>query len=161
MKNLRARTSEQLEEISGWTHDAELLEDRTSFDAKQRTVEIRFEQELLEGGDGAMPRRSFVARSWWSTEYRVPFVLCRLRVRSALGPASVPAEMDVGDLSLLGTRWEPGAEQVTVFASWGRIEVPVDELDVELEITDEVVTMRRRWVGRIVPWTLTRGSVTA
>ena len=159
IKTYSATDPDQLEEISGWAHDALLVDDAIDHLPDERVVEIRFEQEPLDPAPG-LPRPEEVGRSWWSIEYRMPFVLCRLRVRGATGAPAIPADTAAGPGSLLGIRWDATASRVRVELDDDAITVPADALDVRLDVTDEVVSIRRRRVGRrIIRFDSTRGPL--
>jgi hypothetical protein len=86
----------------------------------------------------------------------MPYVRCRLRIRRA-SSWSVPAGDFVGHDLLAGVDWDAKSATVEVSTGWGPIAVVAEQLDVELEITDEVVSVRRRRVGRILPFDSTTG----
>ena len=149
VRHLTASDPEALEAISGWTHDASFLPEHFAFDRSEGTVLVGFEQEPLERDIG-LPAPELVRESWWASTWRMPFVLCLLRVRRATGCTQPPEELEDG--SMLGVEWDPVRSVVTVHSGFGRIDFPVEALDVELDITDKVSSVRRRRVGKVLPY---------
>ena len=141
--------------VSGWAHDAHLLSAAPDLAVHDGQVSIEFQQEPLDN-ELDLPRREFVRRSWWATEYRLPFVRCRLMVASARSIV-VPNGDLLGDDTLLGVSWNAKKSRVDVDTGWGPIAVNVGALNVRLEITDEVVSVRRRRVGRLLSFDATAG----
>ena len=150
VQTITAGDERSLEQISDWAHDADLLVDRSRLEESTGTAHFAFEQEPLDS-ELALPERVLVGQSWWSSRYRLPFILCRLRIEGAMS-WSGPWDY-IGDCpSLLGVRWDAKKPAVLVHTTWGEIAVATGALDVTLEITDEIVSMRNRRVGRIVPF---------
>jgi hypothetical protein len=136
-----------LNDISGWAHDAELLAARCRFDRKARSVALAFEQEPLDT-QLALPQPALTGRSWCASTYRLPFVLCRLHIQRA-NRWTVPGG-SLDPTSLTGVQWAGKESAVVVHTTFGPISVFVDALDVALEITDEIVSVRKRRVGRLL-----------
>jgi hypothetical protein len=80
-------------------------------------------------------------------ERRVPFLGCELRIRQVAACEGWD-ELHEHRASLLGLRWNPQSSEVSIHTSLGPFKASVDRLDAELDLTDDVVHMRMRWLGR-------------
>ena len=147
VKHIKATGFEALEEISGWIHDAELIVDECRFEESCGRVILAFEQEPLDPALD-LPPPEFVSQSWWATEYRMPYLRCCLRVNGVTAYVKGWEDLELSGL-LLGVGWKAD-ESTLVVHSDCPIRVPTSRLDVELEITDEIVSVRKRRVGRLI-----------
>jgi hypothetical protein len=155
VKRIDAIDEATLADVSGWTHDGHLL--AHDLDVTDGVVVVEFEQEPLESVL-SLPNAEFIRRTWWWSEYRLPFVRCRLYVEQARRARATDPD-STG--TLLGVRWKPSASRVEIHTTMGPIAVDVDALKVRLEITDDVVTVRRRRVGRLLSFASTSGPLDA
>ncbi len=147
---LKATTAEELEWISGWSHDADLDFSSIAFDGPSSTVRMSFEQEPLDAAL-PLPQAERLSESWRSTVYRLPFVVCHLTIATATGPPDLGGnDLDEGDTSLLGVHWDPATPAVVAFGGWGPISTPVRHLEVVLQVTDVVARHRKRTVGKLL-----------
>jgi hypothetical protein len=153
---IMATTPAQLEAISSYSHDGFLLADAIAYTAQDERVEIRFQQEPLDPAL-PLPRREPVRESWWATEYRVPYLLCRLRVQHVLGrPTPIDA---VEEESLLGIGWDTAAATLNVTTATREIRLRTRQLNAELLITATITSARRRRIGRLIPWDSTSAPI--
>jgi hypothetical protein len=149
IKRLAATDPDALPEISGWLHDAYFDTANLTFDERDGTVTILLEQEPLEHHQ-QLPSPEHIRKTALYDEFAMPYLRCILRIA---GASSLRLPEDAELLSmLLGLRYDPaGRVRVQVdTAEW--IDIAVDHLDVELEITDTIEQIRRRRVGRGLRW---------
>ncbi len=152
-----ATDADSLVAVSGWTHHAYLLVGALDVVVHDDTVTIEFEQEPLDPVLD-LPQRELVRRSWWATDYRLPYVRCRLHVRSAHRTIA-PDRVLLVDTTLLGVRWHGDKRRVEITTGWGPIAVEAEALNVRLEITDEVVSVPRQGIRRL--WRVDAGAVSS
>jgi hypothetical protein len=131
-------------------HDAEFDPDMMKFDPVRGVVEIEFEQEPRDLASG-IPASALVRSTVPFEEYAVPFLRYRFVAQTA---TELRCSDDVKEAAyeLTAAEFAAKADMIRVQTNWGWIEIPVAQLNVTLEITDEIVTVRRRRVGRRPRW---------
>lgn len=153
LEHLLATDGEALGDLSTWLHDADAQVNAISWDPITRALIVPFTQEPF-GVGGLAPRR--VRRTWLYDEYELPLLACRLIVHGAGRPRSRDPLDGVNWATLLGLgHYEAIAALRIDFGDGGWLEVPVRSLFVELEVSDVVVTLARRRVGRWIPFSST------
>jgi hypothetical protein len=155
LRTIRACDPVALEEVSGWAHDGDLLIDDRTFERAAGTLILPFEQEPL-GGVSGLPQPELVSESRWAREYRMPYLRCVLRIHRAEG---CDADWDGVGPSLLGLFWDAQKSELVVHTGAEPIRARVTALEVELDITDEIVSVRRRRNGRLLPFDSTSGPI--
>lgn len=151
VKSLLAATPVELVEVSWRVHDAEFDRADVAFDPGAAEVLLEFEQEPRDIADG-LPASALVRCTRRVNEYAVPFLRCRLLVSNALDVSDDLGE-EASELSSVD--FDQQTKAFRVWTNWGRLEIRVTALCVRLEITDEVLSVRRRRVGRAPRWDLT------
>jgi hypothetical protein len=157
VKAITATTAAELREISDWTHDAFLVAAGITYSRHQELVEVRFQQEPLDRAL-PLPQRQLAGKSWWATDYRLPYVLCRLRIRDAVADPTTPTDLDDED-TLVGVDWHAQTATLSIHTAIGPIRVRARQLSAELLITSHIVSIRRRRVGRVIPYDSTSGPL--
>lgn len=153
LEHLLATDGESLGDLSTWLHDGDAELRGISWDPVTRALIVPFAQEPF-GAGGMQPRH--VRRTWFFDEYELPMLACRLIVHGAGRPRSRDELSDRTWVGLLGiTHYEAIAALRIDFGDGGWLEVPVRSLFVELEVSDVVVTVARRRVGRWIPFSST------
>jgi hypothetical protein len=140
----RATSHDELRQIGGWVHDAYFDWERVDFDAANGVVVVRFEQEPTDEAECSQPGARLVGRGRLGARiYRVPFVRCTATIRHATGCAV--EERDRDDPGMLDVI-EPGGpgEIVFVAVTGPGLRVAVDEIDVQIAMTDELAFYIRR-----------------
>jgi hypothetical protein len=150
VKQLVAESSEELEELSWRTHDAEFDPAELAFDATAQIVTVPFIQEPRDVADG-VPASVHVRSTWRFEEYAVPFLRCSLLIHNA-SDLRVPTDFEEEAGALTSVSVDEGDGTVRVWANVDKLEVVTSRLRVELVITDEIADVRRRRVGRGRRW---------
>jgi hypothetical protein len=158
VKAITATTAAELRQISDWTHDAFLLAaNGITYSRQHELVEVRFQQEPLDRAL-ALPQRQLARKSWWATDCRLPYVLCRLRVRGVVADPTTPTGLD-SEETLVGVDWDAQTATLRIHTAIGPIRVRARQLRAELLITSHIVNIRRRRVGRVIPYDSTSGPL--
>jgi len=146
VKRLYARTLEELAVISWRMHDADFDPRTLVFDSDGGVVEMEFEQEPRDLAVG-IPASAFVRSTTLFNEYAVPFLRHRCIFEAARG-LSVPKDVTEDGRGLLSAQFDAKTSTIRIATHWGSMQIPVVQLRVTLEITDEIVEIRRRRVGK-------------
>jgi hypothetical protein len=143
---LRATAPGQLDPMMDWVHDAYFEHEDLEYDAVEGVVTVEFAQE--RGPHEQLPGSELLRRTWRYRELRVPFLRCRLSIRCVTGVEKDESRFDQPGM-LLGIEFDGG--HVKLAAVTGpAVSMAVTGLDVELNVTDEVMSWVRRREGR---WT--------
>lgn len=153
LDHLVATDGEALDAISARLHDADCAPRSMTLDVVTRALVLPLQQEPF-GAGGMEPRH--LRRTWLYDEYELPFLEHRLIVHGAgrvrtRDPLDVPDSVSVAAV----VHYEAiGAIRVE-FGDGGWVEIPVESILVELEVTDRVAATMRRRVGRLIPYDTT------
>ncbi len=146
VKRLCARRLEELAGISWRMHDADFDPRPLVFDSGRGVVEMEFEQEPRDLAAG-IPASVFVRSTTLFNEYAVPFLRHRCVFEAAHG-LSVPKDVTEDGRELVSAQFDAKTSTIRVATDFGSMQIPVVQLRVTLEITDEIVEVRRRRVGK-------------
>lgn len=147
MWSLLAEDEGSLREASGAVHDAYFDSAAMEHSADERTLTIPFQQEGWPGGPRADLR--LVAESWRFHEYRVAFFHGTLTVRHVRTVAQPEGWDDSG--MLLGVHSKNATSEVHV-CSVDCLRLTVDDLQVEVVISENVAGYVRRRSGKMTRW---------
>jgi hypothetical protein len=84
--------------------------------------------------------------------------LCQLRIRDALADPTTPTDVD-DHQTLVGVDWDAQASTLNIHTATGPMRVRARRLSAELLITSQIVSVRRRRVGRVIPFDSTSGPL--
>jgi hypothetical protein len=150
VKRFVARSAAELDEISGRAHDGVFDPEELRFDDEAAVVELPFANEPHDV-EPRIPAAVHVRSTWRYEEYALPFIRAVLTVHEATAlRAPDPDDMD----ELIGIRYDEERGLVCIWTGMliDVIEIDVDALHVELAVTDEIQSVKRRRVGRLHPW---------
>jgi hypothetical protein len=150
-----ADSSEALREISDLIHDAWFDSAQAVHDPALHEFVIPFAQEWEWSArlqdDPAWShaaRTQTLKRSWWSAEYRVPFMRGELRVSGVLEVVVDPRFGDA-DMLLEVTCDENTGQVQIVDCGAGESTATVERLHVEAELRPDLAGLSRRRVNRL------------
>jgi hypothetical protein len=149
-----ARAAPELGAVNRWLRDAPCDTRELAFDPERRVVELPFEQETAVDPALGLPARELARTRLLYREYRQPYVRCALRVGTAREMRTERVKFDPSGW-IYGVRHDPSAGVVFLDLGLGdepEVAVAVDELDVVVEVSDAVVSVRPRGIGRLLPW---------
>lgn len=146
----RATSRAELEQIGGWVHDAYFEWEDVGHDPSTGVVTVPFQQEPSSEEECGQPGARLVAhRPLGASVYKVPFVRCTATLRHAT--ACVVDGRHRDDPGMLDVIEAGASASEIVFApvTGPEIRAWVDAIDVEIEMTDEIVFYVRRVTGRL------------